>query len=73
MPAGRHIGRSQSLKPEVFEREAVRGYRAWEKERQPEQEVEEASEAVESAGTLEEAQDSAWAEIRAYLTNHAAL
>ncbi len=55
--------------PEVFEREAVRGYRAWEKERQPEQqEVEEASETVESTGTLEEAQDSAWAEIRAYLT-----
>jgi restriction system protein len=55
--------------PEIFEREAVRGYRAWEKERQPEQqEVEEASETVESTGTLEEAQDSAWAEIRAYLT-----
>lgn len=58
--------------PEAFEREAVRGYRAWEKERQPEpQEVEEASEPVEpaeSTGTLEEAQDSAWAEIRAYLT-----
>ncbi len=55
--------------PEVFEREAVRGYRVWERERQPEQEeVEEASETVESTGTLEEAQDSAWAEIRAYLT-----
>lgn len=65
--AGREAYRSFP-EPEVFEREAVRGYRAWEKERQPEQEVEEASEAVESTGTLEEAQDSAWAEIRAYLT-----
>ncbi|HXB63366.1 MAG TPA: restriction endonuclease [Solirubrobacteraceae bacterium] len=55
--------------PEAFEREAVRGYRAWEKERQPQQaEIEEASEVVDSTGTLEEAQDSAWAEIRAYLT-----
>lgn len=58
--------------PEAFEREAVRGYRAWEKERQPEQgeavEDGQASEAAESVGTLEEAQDAAWAEIRAYLT-----
>lgn len=55
--------------PEAFEREAVRGYRAWEKEQQPEQaEIEEASEVADSTGTLEEAQDSAWAEIRAYLT-----
>jgi len=66
--AGREAYRSFP-EPEVFEREAVRGYRVWEKERQPEQEeVEEASEAVESTGTLEEAQDASWTEIRAYLT-----
>jgi restriction system protein len=55
--------------PEAFEKEAVRGYRAWAKEQEPEQaEIEEASEVADSAGTLEEAQESAWAEIRAYLT-----
>ena len=57
------------IDPEVFDREAVRGYRAWAKEQEPEQaEIEEASEVADSAGTLEEAQESAWAEIRAYLT-----
>lgn len=56
--------------PEAFEQEANRGYRVWAKERQPEQpEVEQVSEVAESTGTLEEAQDSAWAEIRAYLTS----
>jgi restriction system protein len=55
--------------PEAFEREAVQGYRAWAKEQQPEQaETEEAGDVADSTGTLEEAQDSAWAEIRAYLT-----
>jgi restriction system protein len=52
-----------------FEQEANRGYRAWAKERQPAQpEIEQANEVAESTGTLEEAEDSAWAEIRAYLT-----
>lgn len=65
---GRQAYRSFS-DPEAFEREAVRGYRAWEKEQQPEQaEIEETSDVADSTGTLEEAQDSAWAEIRAYLT-----
>lgn len=55
--------------PEAFEREAVRGYRAWAKERQPSQpEIEQASDVTESTGTLEEAEDAAWAEIRTYLT-----
>lgn len=55
--------------PEAFEQEANRGYRAWAKERQPEQcEIEQVNEVAESTGTLEEAEDSAWAEIRAYLT-----
>ncbi len=55
--------------PEAFEREANLRYRAWEKERRPEPaEMEESSEVAESTGTLEEAQDSAWAEIRGYLT-----
>jgi restriction system protein len=65
---GRQAHRSFT-EPEAFEREAVRGYRAWEKERQPEHvEAEEASEVADTAGTLEEAEESAWTEIRAYLT-----
>jgi restriction system protein len=68
---GRNAYRS-FIDPEAFEQEANRGYRAWAKERQPEQpevEIEQASEVAESTGTLEEAEDSAWTEIRVYLTS----
>ncbi len=55
--------------PEVFDREAVLRYRAWAKEQQSEQaEIEEAEVAADTTGMLEEAQETAWAEIRAYLT-----
>src|ERR1022692_1124207 len=55
--------------PEAFEREAVRGYRAWAKERQFEQGgAEETTDVADTTGALEEAEDSAWAEIRAYMT-----
>jgi restriction system protein len=65
---GRQAYRSFT-EPEAFDREALRGYRAWEKEQQPEQvEAEEASEAADTTGTLEEAEESAWAEIRAHVT-----
>jgi restriction system protein len=65
---GRQAFRSFT-EPETFEREAVRGYRAWEKEQQPESRAsEEASEVADTTGALEEAEESAWTEIRGYLT-----
>jgi len=51
--------------PEAFRREAERLYRAW-KEGQP-QSAEEAVPEDEATSTLEEAEEAAWREIRAYL------
>jgi restriction system protein len=53
--------------PEAFQREAVRLYQAWKKEQpEPEQPGEET---IEVVGTLEEAEEAAWAEIREYLSH----
>lgn len=54
--------------PERLMRESVRLYQAWKKTRpEPDEEAEAEEETVEAATTWEEAEDTAWTEIRSYV------
>ena len=54
--------------PETLMRESVRLYQAWKKTRpDPDEEAEAEEETVEAATTWEEAEDTAWTEIRSYV------
>jgi restriction system protein len=54
--------------PEALMRESVRLYQAWKKTRpEPDEEADAEEETVEAATTWEEAEDSAWSEIRSYV------
>lgn len=59
--------RARLVDPEEFAREASRLYRLWKKD-QVNDEEESGEEEVSAAATLEEAQELAWAEIDAYLS-----
>jgi restriction system protein len=54
--------------PEAFMRESIKLYRAWKQEQPEPVEAVEEIEQDEAASTFEEAEESAWAEIRAYLS-----